>query len=78
MGTICERCPKAEQLARKKEKRQAHKHGVTAQALRAAGFVPTPRIWVRPEDLHLIRHMTKPYQDEIERIRQQVMAESKR
>jgi hypothetical protein len=54
---------------RRKKKREKHKHGITAQALRDAGFIPTPRIWVKPEDLALIRYMVSAYQPEVEAIR---------
>lgn len=40
-----------------------------AQALRAAGFVPLPRWWVRAEDLDLIAYMAQQCADEVNRVR---------
>jgi hypothetical protein len=40
-----------------------------AQALRAAGFVPLPRWWVKREDLDLIEYMAKQHEAEVNRIR---------
>lgn len=42
------------------------------QALRAAGFVPLPRLWVRPEELTLIRRIAFQNADEVNRIREEV------
>ena len=40
-----------------------------AERLRAAGFKPLPRWWVKAEDLDLIYYMVKQYADEVNRIR---------
>lgn len=40
-----------------------------AQALRAAGYLPLPRWWVKAEDLDLISYMVGQYADEVNRIR---------
>lgn len=40
-----------------------------AMRLRAAGFKPLPRWWVKAEDLDLIWYMVKQYADEVNRIR---------
>lgn len=43
--------------------------GKGAQALRAAGYRPLPRWWVKAEDLDLIAYMVRQYADEVNRIR---------
>lgn len=40
-----------------------------AQALRAAGFKPLPRWWVKAEDLDLIEYMARQHADEVNAIR---------
>lgn len=40
-----------------------------AKALRAAGYMPLPRWWVKAEDLDLIEYMAKQHQAEVNRIR---------
>jgi hypothetical protein len=40
-----------------------------AQALRAAGFVPLPRWWVKREDLDLIEYMARQHESEVNSIR---------
>jgi hypothetical protein len=40
--------------------------------LRAAGFVPLPRLWVRPEELTLIRKIAFQNEAEVNEIRRQV------
>lgn len=42
------------------------------KALREAGFVPLPRLWVRPEELTLIRRIAFQNADEVNRIREEV------
>lgn len=42
------------------------------KALREAGFVPLPRLWVRPEELALIRRIAFQNADEVNRIREEV------
>ena len=44
-------------------------HSQSAEALRAAGFVPVPRWWVRPEDLELVKYMASKHADEVNEIR---------
>lgn len=44
------------------------KHKV-ALALRAAGFKPLPRWWVRAEDFELVEYMAQQCADEVNRIR---------
>lgn len=44
-----------------------------AKALRAAGFVPLPRWWVKAEDLALIEYMARQHADEVSRIRASVL-----
>jgi hypothetical protein len=46
-----------------------------AKALRAAGFVPLPRWWVRPEDLSLIEYMARKHSEEVSAIRARVIRE---
>lgn len=41
-------------------------------ALRAAGFVPLPRLWVRPEELTLIRKIAFQNEAAVNEIRRQV------
>lgn len=45
------------------------------QALRAAGFVPLPRLWVRPEELTLIRRIAFQNEQAVNEIRAQVREE---
>lgn len=45
-----------------------------AQALRAAGFRPLPRWWVKAEDLDLIEYMARQHAEEVNRIRAQANA----
>jgi hypothetical protein len=40
-----------------------------AQALRAAGYIPLPRLWVTQDQLDLIIYMAKQNEDEVNRIR---------
>lgn len=43
-----------------------------ASAMRDAGFVPLPRLWVREEDMAAIYAITDRRKDEVIRIRQSV------
>lgn len=47
----------------------------TGKALRAAGYVPLPRLWVRPEELTLIRRIAMQNEAAINEIREQVRDE---
>jgi hypothetical protein len=47
-----------------------------ADAMRKAGFVPLPRLWVRPEDIPSIHAIAHPYQDAVTEIRMRVKEES--
>lgn len=38
-------------------------------ALRAAGFLPLPRLWVTKQDMELIQYMAKKHEAEVNRIR---------
>lgn len=40
-----------------------------AKALRAAGFVPLPRLWVKRRDLEQIKIFAKQYEAEVNAIR---------
>ncbi len=40
-----------------------------AHYLRAAGYVPLPRLWVKPEELSLIRDMALKHGPDVNRIR---------
>lgn len=46
------------------------------KALREAGFVPLPRLWVRPEELTLIRRIAFQNADAVNEIRARVRAEA--
>ena len=46
----------------------------SAKALRAAGYLPLPRWWVKKEDLDLIEYMAKQHQAEVNRIRKEARA----
>lgn len=48
------------------------KPGPVGEALRAAGFVPLPRLWVRPEELTLIRKIAFQNEAEVNEIRRRV------
>ena len=43
-----------------------------ATALRAAGFLPLPRLWVKVSDMPKIHAITNKYRDEVIAVRQQV------
>jgi hypothetical protein len=45
--------------------------GRSAEALRNAGFLPLPRLWVRAEDLDLITYMASQYANEVNKIRRE-------
>lgn len=47
-----------------------------ATRLRAEGFVPLPRLWVKEEDLPAIHEITEPYRDYVNEVRAQVKAEA--
>lgn len=42
-----------------------------AQALRAAGYMPLPRLWVTAEQMELVRYMARQNEAEVNRIRGQ-------
>ena len=46
-----------------------------AQALRAAGYKPAPRVWLTDEQLDLLMYMARQNEAEINRIRTQAHAE---
>lgn len=46
-----------------------------ATALRAAGFVPLPRLWVKSRDLEQIRIFAQRYEVEVNAIRGEANAE---
>lgn len=50
-------------------KRKKGKPNASAGALRAAGFVPIPRWWVRQEELDLIAYMARQHDKQVNRIR---------
>lgn len=41
----------------------------SARALRRAGFVPLPRLWVKGEDMPVIREIAERYSDEVNEVR---------
>jgi hypothetical protein len=47
-----------------------------AEALRAAGYVPLPRLWVRPKDMPRVHEIAFVYADEINTIRAMVKEET--
>lgn len=49
-----------------------NKPSPVGEALRAAGFVPLPRLWVRPEELTLIRKIAFQNEAAVNEIRRQV------
>lgn len=49
----------------------------SAIALREAGFVPLPRLWVKKEDLDLIYFMAQKYSDEVSEIRAEALERKK-
>ena len=53
-------------------------HNQSAEALRAAGFVPVPRVWLRPEELELVKHMAGKHADEVNEIRAEAQRRRKR
>jgi len=61
-----------EQKQRRKDRRDH-----SAQALRAAGYVPLPRWWVLPEEMEVIHRMAHNHQDEVNRIRGEAIERAK-
>jgi len=59
-------------LEQKQRRKQRRDH--SAQALRAAGYVPLPRLWVLPEEMEVIHRMAHNHQDEVNRIRGEAIA----
>ena len=51
------------------------RRGVAAKKLRAAGYVPLPRWWVKPEDIEIIRRLTSHHAAEIFRLRDEARLE---
>lgn len=49
--------------------------GPTAEALRKAGFIPVPRVWVTREDLEMILWMAKKHEPAVNEIRARVKQE---
>ena len=43
--------------------------GKTVSALRKAGYVPLPRMWVLPDELDVIMKIARKHESEIVRIR---------
>ena len=43
-----------------------------ADALRAAGYVPVPRLWVRPSDVDALIRKAEAYSEDVNRIRAEV------
>lgn len=43
-----------------------------ARALRAAGFLPLPRLWVKATDMPTIHKIAHAYQEEVNQIRRNV------
>ena len=52
-----------------------HRDHPVGQALRRAGFVPLPRLWVKQEDMPDIRNKALSYQDAVNEIRGQARRE---
>lgn len=48
--------------------------GKSAEALRAAGYVPLPRWWVTREQMELIEYMARQNEAEVNRIRAEANA----
>jgi len=61
-----------EQKQRRKDRRDH-----SAQALRAAGYVPLPRWWVLPEEMEVIHRMAHNHEDEVNRIRGEAIKRAK-
>jgi hypothetical protein len=49
-----------------------------AKALRAAGFVPLPRLWVKRRDLEQIKIFAKQYEAEVNAIRAEANSKENR
>ena len=47
-------------------------HYPVSKALRAAGFIPLPRLWVKATDMPKIHKIAHAYQEEVNSIRNQV------
>lgn len=46
--------------------------GKSAKALRAAGYIPLPRLWVTREQMELVSYMAHQNNEDIKRIRTEV------
>ena len=50
--------------------------GPTAAALRGAGFVPLPRLWVRADELEVILKIALKHKPQVDRIRGKIWGEN--
>lgn len=48
------------------------KQSPVAKALREAGFVPLPRLWVKAEDMRTIHFIAEQYEEEVNKVRRSV------
>lgn len=48
---------------------QEHGRYLVGENLRAAGFIPLPPLWVRPDDIRAIKEIAHQYADEVNGIR---------
>jgi len=46
-----------------------------SQKLRELGLVPTPRLWVTPEELEIIKRITKHHMPTVIRVKEEAMLE---
>ena len=53
---------------------QAEKDSPVAKALRSAGFVPLPRLWVKPTDMPKIHEIADKHRTAVNNIRGQINA----
>lgn len=56
-------------MSKKSKEKSKQFKGVSAEALRSAGYVPLPRWWVLPDELEVIHRMAHNHREEVNRIR---------
>ena len=60
-------------MGNKNTKRLKERRGISAKALRKAGYVPLPRWWVLPDEMDVIHRMAHNHQNEVNRIRAEAL-----
>ena len=51
---------------------RTHGRYLVSEALRDAGFILMPDLWIRPEDMPALKALAEPYADQVNEVRAQV------